>query len=119
MSELLVPVALVAIVVAVSAVARKLGMLAPILLVVVGIGLSFVPGMPDVHLDPELVIAGVLPPLLYVAAVETSVPAFRYNLRPILLLAVGLVLFTAACVGLVLHAVAPAIPLPAAFALGA
>ncbi|MGH3647540.1 MAG: Na+/H+ antiporter [Micromonosporaceae bacterium] len=119
MSELLIPTALVAVVVAVSAVAKRVGVLAPILLVTVGIGISFVPGVPAVELHPELVIAGVLPPLLYVAAIETSVPAFRYNLRPILLLAVGLVLFTAAAVGFTLHAVVPAIPLPAAFALGA
>ncbi|MGH3735752.1 MAG: Na+/H+ antiporter [Micromonosporaceae bacterium] len=119
MSELLILVALVAVVVAVCAAARRVGILAPILLVAVGIAISFVPGVPAVELHPELVIAGVLPPLLYVAALETSVPAFRYNLRPILMLAVGLVLFTAAVVGFVLHAVVPAIPLPAAFALGA
>ncbi|HEX6075723.1 MAG TPA: Na+/H+ antiporter [Micromonosporaceae bacterium] len=111
--------ALVALVVAVSAVAKRLGVLAPILLVAVGIAVSFVPGIPAVQLDPELVLVGVLPPLLYVAAIETSVPAFRYNLRPILLLAVGLVLFTTVVVGLVLHAVVPQIPLAAAFALGA
>jgi CPA1 family monovalent cation:H+ antiporter len=118
-SQLLMATVLVAVVVAVSAVARRFGVLAPILLVVVGIAMSFVPGVPTIELDPELVLAGVLPPLLYVAAIETSVPAFRYNLRPILLLAVGLVLFTAAAVGLVLHAVVPQIPLAAAFALGA
>jgi Na+/H+ antiporter len=118
-SGLLLTTALVALVVAVSAAARRLGVLAPILLVAVGIAVSFVPGVPAVELDPELVLAGVLPPLLYVAAIETSVPAFRYNLRPILLLAVGLVLFTTMLVGLVLHAVVPQIPLAAAFALGA
>ena len=83
-----------------AALARRLGLLAPILLVVLGLGLSFVPGFPEVRLDPELVLIGILPPLLYVAALETSVPAFRFNLRPILLLAVGLVLFTAFAVGL-------------------
>ena len=84
-----------------AALARRLGLLAPILLVVLGLALSFVPGFPQVRLDPELVLVGILPPLLYVAALETSVPAFRLNLRPILLLAVGLVLFTAFVVGLV------------------
>ncbi|MGH3656662.1 MAG: Na+/H+ antiporter [Micromonosporaceae bacterium] len=119
MSQLLILTALLAVVVAVAAVAKRFGVLSPILMVTVGIGLSLVPGVPVIELDPELVIAGVLPPLLYVAALETSVPAFRYNIRPILLLAVGLVLFTAATVGLVLHAVVPQVPLPAAFALGA
>ena len=72
-----------------AALARRLGLLAPILLVVLGLGLSFLPGFPQVRLDPDLVLVGILPPLLYVAALETSVPAFRLNLRPILLLAVG------------------------------
>jgi CPA1 family monovalent cation:H+ antiporter len=118
-SELLVPTALVAIVVAVTALAKRIGVLAPILLVAAGIGLSYVPGVPTIVLNPELVLAGVLPPLLYVAALQTSVPAFRFNLRPILLLAVGLVLFTTTVVGFTLHAVVPQIPLAAAFALGA
>lgn len=116
---LLTGVGLVVVVVVVSAIAQRLGALAPILLVATGVGLSYLPGMPSIQLDHELVLFGVLPPLLYVAAIETSVPAFRSLLRPILLLAVGLVLFTAACVGLVLHAVVPGLPLAVCFALGA
>jgi monovalent cation/hydrogen antiporter len=112
-------VGLFAVVVATTAVARRIGALTPILLVVVGIALSFVPHLPVFHLEPEVVLIGVLPPLVYVAALETSVPAFRFNLRPILLLAVGLVLFTAAAVGLALHALLPGVPLAACFALGA
>jgi CPA1 family monovalent cation:H+ antiporter len=117
--ELTEIVGLVAIVVAVSAVARRFRLLAPILLVVAGLGLSLVPGFPVMSLDPDLILIGVLPPLLYVAALETSVPAFRYNLRPILLLAVGLVLFTTFTVGFVVHALLPAAPLAICFALGA
>jgi len=86
-------VGLIAIVVAVSALARWLGLLQPILLVVVGLALSFVRGFPVPELDPELIIVGLLPPLLFVGALETSVPAFRFNLRPILMLAIGHVLF--------------------------
>ncbi|HEX6869854.1 MAG TPA: Na+/H+ antiporter, partial [Micromonosporaceae bacterium] len=112
-------VGLLAVVVAVAALSRKLGLLGPIALVVVGLGLSLVPGVPSVQLDPEFVLFGVLPPLLYVAALETSVPAFRTNLRPILLLAVGLVAFTTAVVGVVLHLLLPAVPLAACLALGA
>jgi monovalent cation/hydrogen antiporter len=112
-------VGLVAIVVVVSALARRLGLLAPILLVVVGLLLSQVDGFPVVRLDPEFILIGILPPLLFVAALETSVPAFRFNLRPILLLAVGLVLCTVAVVGLVVHALLPDVPLAACFALGA
>jgi CPA1 family monovalent cation:H+ antiporter len=103
----------------VSALARKLGALSPILLVIVGIVLSLIPIVPEIHLDPEIVLIGILPPLLYVAAVETSVPAFRYNLRPILLLAIGLVIFTTVCVGYGLHMLLPDVPLAATFALGA
>ena len=119
MAVLLILVGLVTVVVAVSGLAGRLGLLAPILLVMAGVALSFIPGVPHLRLDPQVVLVGILPPLLYVAAVETSVPAFRFNLRPILLLAVGLVLFTAACVGFAVHALLPEVPLAACFALGA
>src|SRR5215831_9911333 len=112
-------VGLIAVVVAVTAVARRFGLLTPILLVVVGLALSFVPGFPIPRLDPELVVVAILPPLLYVAAVEISVPAFRFNLRPILQLAVGHTLFIALIVGLVVHALMPNVPLAACLALGA
>jgi CPA1 family monovalent cation:H+ antiporter len=110
---------LTAVVVAVSAVSRKLGLLAPILQVVVGLVLSFVIPTHGFALSPEFVLIGVLPPLIYVAALETSVPAFRYNLRPIMLLAVGLVVFTAFTVGVVTKVMLPAAPLAICLALGA
>jgi CPA1 family monovalent cation:H+ antiporter len=110
---------LTAVVVAVSSAARRLGLLAPIALVLVGLGLSLIPGVPLPRLEAEFVLIGVLPPLLYVAALDTSVPAFRYNLRPILQLAIGLVLFTTFAVGLVTHALLPDVPLAACLALGA
>ena len=112
-------VGLVAIVVAVSAGARRFGLLTPIVLVIAGLALSLVPGFPTYHLESEFVLIGVLPPLLYVAALETSVPAFRYNLRPILLLAIGLVVFTAFAVGVVVSALQPGVPFSICFALGA
>jgi monovalent cation/hydrogen antiporter len=112
-------VGLVAIIVIAAALARRLGLLAPIVLVVVGLALSFVPGLPEFRLDPEVVLVGILPPLIYVAAKEISAPDFRFNLRPILLLAVGLVLFTAFAVGLVVHAILPQVPFAACLALGA
>lgn len=102
-----------------AALARRLGLLAPILLVVLGLALSFLPFFPHVRLDPDLVLVGILPPLLYVAALETSVPAFRLNLRPILLLAVGLVIFTAFVVGTVVHWFLPELPYAICLALGA
>ncbi len=112
-------VALVAISVLGAALARRLGFVAPLVLLVAGLALSYVPGFPEAHLEPELVLIGILPPLLYVAALQTSVPAFRRALRPILLLAVGLVLFTAFAVGIVVHLLLPAVPFAACVALGA
>jgi CPA1 family monovalent cation:H+ antiporter len=112
-------VALVAISVLGAALARRLGFVAPLVLLVAGLALSYVPGFPEAHLEPDLVLIGILPPLLYVAALQTSVPAFRRALRPILLLAVGLVLVTAFAVGIVVHLLLPAVPFAACVALGA
>ncbi|GAA0574096.1 Na+/H+ antiporter [Paractinoplanes ferrugineus] len=112
-------VVLVAISVIGAALARRLGFVAPLVLLVAGLGLSYVPGFPEAELEPELVLIGILPPLLYVAALQTSVPAFRRALRPILLLAVGLVLVSAFVVGFVVHWLLPDIPLAACVALGA
>jgi CPA1 family monovalent cation:H+ antiporter len=112
-------VVLVAISVVGAALARRLGMVAPLVLLVAGLGLSYVPGFPEAHLEPHLVLVGILPPLLYVAALQTSVPAFRQALRPILLLAIGLVLVTALVIGFVVHLLLPDVPLAACIALGA
>ncbi|MDT4994813.1 MAG: monovalent cation/hydrogen antiporter, partial [Actinoplanes sp.] len=112
-------VAIVAISVVGAALARRLGFIAPLVLLVGGLVLSFVPGLPEIHIRPELVLIGILPPLLYVAALQTSIPAFKRWLRPILLLAVGLVVLTAFAVGTVVHLLVPAIPYAACLALGA
>ena len=112
-------VVLVAISVLGAALARRLGFIAPLVLLVAGLGLSFVPGLPEVEVEPELVLIGILPPLLYVAALQTNVVAFRRALRPILLLAVGLIVVTAFAVGAVVHALLPEVPLAACIALGA
>jgi Na+/H+ antiporter len=119
MESIVDTVVLLSIAVLGAALARRFGLLAPIVLLVAGLGLSLVPGFPEVHLDHELVLIGILPPLLYVAALQTSVPAFKFNLRPILLLAVGLVLFTAFVVGSVVHWLLPQVPFAACVALGA
>ncbi|MET8152327.1 Na+/H+ antiporter [Actinoplanes sp. NPDC049668] len=112
-------VVLVAIAVLGAALARRLGFIAPLVLLVAGLGLSYMPGLPHFEVEPELVLIGILPPLLYVAALQTSVIAFRSALRPILLLAVGLVVVTAFAVGFVVHALLPGVPLAACVALGA
>jgi CPA1 family monovalent cation:H+ antiporter len=119
MESIVVTVVLVAISVLGAALARRLGFIAPLLLLVAGLGLSFIPGRPEFEIEPELVLIGILPPLLYVAALQTNVVAFRQALRPILLLAVGLVVVTAFAVGFVVYALLPGVPLAACVALGA
>jgi monovalent cation/hydrogen antiporter len=99
--------------------AEKIDIPAPFVLILVGIAASYVPGIPDVELSEEVVLFGLLPPLLYAAAQGTSLVDFRANRRPILLLSVGLVAFTALGVGWVAHALLPGISWPIAFAIGA
>jgi len=84
-------------------VARRLDVAPAILLMLAGVGLAFVPGMPKVELPPELVLLLVLPPLIYSAGVAMSWREFKNNLRPIVLLAVGCVIFTAAMVAAATH----------------
>jgi Na+/H+ antiporter len=104
---------------AVTAVSRRMRLPAPLTLVVAGLAISAIPGVPDYQLDPDLVLFGILPPLLYSAALDSSAIQIRANIRPIALLAVGLVLFSTACVGLVAWWLAPGLPLGAALALAA
>lgn len=104
---------------AVSALARRVGAAPPLVLVVVGLAVSFVPGIPDYELEPELILLLVLPPLLYSAALDSSVRGIKANLRPIGSLAIGLVLFTTLVVGFAAHALVPGLPLASAFVLGA
>ncbi len=83
--------------------ARRFNVAPAILLMLAGVGLAFVPGMPPVELPPQLVLLMVLPPLIYSASVAMSWREFRKNLRPIVLLAVGAVIFTAAMVAAATH----------------
>src|SRR5664280_335516 len=106
-------------VVIVNGIAGRIGLPAPILLVVAGVGVSFIPGAPDYQVNPELVLSVLLPPLLFAAAVESSVIAIRRLLRAITQLAIGMVLVTAFAVAFVLQMVMPEIPFAAALALGA
>jgi monovalent cation/hydrogen antiporter len=102
-----------------AAVACKLTLPYPIVLVISGLALSFVPRLPEVRLNPEIVFYFFLPALLYPAALFTSWRDFRRNLRQILLLAIGLVLATTVTIAWIAHAIVPALPWAAAFALGA
>ena len=98
--------------------ARRFDLPAPLLLVVIGIGASYLPFIEVFELSPELVLVGLLPPLLYSAAIRTSLVDVKANVKSIGLLAVGLVIFTTLLVGLVAYWLLP-IPLAAAFAFGA
>jgi len=102
-----------------TALAGRLGWSAPLMLIAVGVVASYLPFVPEVHLHHEVVLLGLLPPLLYATAIQTSLVDFNANRRPILLLSVGLVVFTAAGVGAVVHVLLPGISWPAAFAIGA
>jgi monovalent cation/hydrogen antiporter len=101
------------------ALARRILMPYPIFLVLGGLLLAVVPGVPAVRLGPEVVFLIFLPPILWAAAYFTSLRDFQANLRPIALLAVGLVLATTAAVAAVAHALMPGLGWPAAFVLGA
>ncbi|HEY7044053.1 MAG TPA: Na+/H+ antiporter [Nocardioidaceae bacterium] len=111
-------VVLAATVTLVSGLSRRAGVPAPLFLTLVGLVASYVPGVPDVEMTPDLVLVGFLPPLLYAAALKTSLVDFRANRRPIALLSVGLVVGTTLVVGVVTHWMLP-VDWPSAFALGA
>jgi CPA1 family monovalent cation:H+ antiporter len=111
--------ALVAVAGIVAGFARRLQWSEPLALVVIGIGISFIPHFLDIELTPDLILIGLLPPLLYAAAIRTSLVDFRANRRPLLVLSVGLVAFTAVTVGLAAWWVVPGTTLAAGFALGA
>ncbi|ORM37295.1 Na+/H+ antiporter [Williamsia sp. 1135] len=117
MNEGLLIVAVVAVIV--SALCRRYGLSGPLVLVVVGLGVGWIPGLPDLTLEPELVLFAILPPLLYSAAQDSSYVALRKNIRAVGLLAVGLPLATAAGVGVVAYYAVPDLPWAAAFVLGA
>ena len=110
--------AIAATAIAVTALAERINVSAPLLLILVGIGASFVPFIHEPELGSEVVLFGLLPPLLYSAALRTSVLDFKANRRSIGFLSVGLVIFTALGVGLVAWLLIP-IPFAVAFALGA
>ena len=110
---------LLMVVVTLVVIARRFAVPYPVLLVLSGLGLSFIPGLPVVKLNPDLVLFFFLPALIYPVALMTSWRDFRQNLRPILLLAIGLVLITTFAVGWMAHAFVPGLPWAAAFALGA
>ncbi len=101
------------------ALARKLGIPYPIFLVLAGLVLGFVPGLPKIELQPSMILILFLPPILQSSAYYMPVRDFRANLRSIGLLAIGLVLVSMVAVALVAHALIDGLPWGAAFLLGA
>lgn len=115
----LLTVGVLVLVVAIAMLAGRLGIATPLILVVVGIGISYIPGVPLISIDPEIILLGVLPPILYGAAVNVPVIDLRRNIGPISALSVVLVIISALVVGALLHLVIPEMPFAAAVALGA
>lgn len=109
--------ALLAVVILVASACERFGLPAPLILTIVGLGASFLPFV-HIELDSEVVLLWLLPPLLYAAAIQVSLIDFRSEIKPIGLLSVGLVVFTAFAVGGVTWWLLP-VPFAAAFALGA
>lgn len=110
---------IMAILIALSPVADKSKLPYPILLVVAGLLVGFVPGLPDLAMDPEVVFLIFLPPLLYDAASKTSWHEFRTLIRPISALAISLVFFTTIAVAVSAHYFIPGFSWPLSFLLGA
>lgn len=102
-----------------AAFSRRTGVATPLLLVLVGVAGSFLPGVPHPQVDPEVVLAGVLPPLLYATSVRLPVIDLRRNMRMIAWLSVVLVVLSAVVTGIVVHLVFPQVPLALGVALGA
>ena len=119
MIEILQILVLLLVVIAVVAVvAARLQIPPAILLVLTGVALALIPGLPAVELAPELVLLLVLPPVIYSSAVAMSWSEFRFNLRTISLLAVGCVVFTTVAVAASTHWFL-GLPWPVGFVLGA
>jgi len=109
---------LLAVLCLVAIIARRLDIAPSILLVLAGVGLALIPGLPRIELAPEFVLLVILPPFIYLAGVSMSWREFKFNLRPITLLAVGCVIFTAAAVAVAVH-FAFGLPWAVGFLLGA
>ncbi|WP_367320888.1 Na+/H+ antiporter [Streptomyces sp. HUAS ZL42] len=104
---------------AIAAAARRTPVPAPLLLVAVGLAVSYIPGVPDYTLDPDVVLPLLLPPLLYTSATDSSYLDLRAQMRPVGLLSVGYVLFATFAVGWAAYLLVPGLPLTAALVLGA
>jgi CPA1 family monovalent cation:H+ antiporter len=119
MQNIATVIILLALVTALAEVTDRIKIPYPILLVLSGIGIGLIPGLPSISLSPEVVFLIFLPPILYSAAWNTSWPDFKAAKRPITLLAIGCVIFTTCAVAWIAHTFIPNFGWPEAFVLGA
>src|SRR6187455_2628051 len=101
MANIATVIILLAVITALAEVTDKIRIPYPILLVLAGMGIGFVPGLPVISIDPEIIFLVFLPPVLYAAAWNTSWPDFKRAKRPITLLAIGCVIFTTCAVAII------------------
>lgn len=119
MEKFSIVIFILAVLVSLSALIEKIRIPHPVFFVVAGLAIGFIPVLPSLILDPEVVFVIFLPPLLYDAAFRTSWHDFKSNIRPITTLAVSLVFFTTISVAIVAHYFIPGFTWPLAFLLGA
>ncbi|MGZ8557269.1 MAG: Na+/H+ antiporter [Chitinophagaceae bacterium] len=119
MENFKVVVFIMAILISLTAIVNKRKLPFPILLVAAGLFIGFVPQLPNLQLDPEVIFIIILPPLLYDAASKTSWHEFRASIRPISALAITLVFFTTVAVAITARYLIPGFSWPLAFVLGA
>jgi Na+/H+ antiporter len=110
---------IMAVLISLSAIVDKLKLPYPVLLVITGLAIGFIPVLPDLPLDPDIIFLVFLPPLLYDAASRTSWRDFKTNIRPISALGISLVFLTTIAVGVTAHYFIPMFSWPLAFLLGA
>jgi Na+/H+ antiporter len=110
---------IMAVMIGASGVAQKVKLPVPVLLLFTGIGVGFLPTMPMLELNPEIIMLAFLPPLLYDAAFNISFKEFKTNIQTISALSIGLVFFNTAGIAVVTHFTIPGMDWPLAFVLGA
>jgi Na+/H+ antiporter len=110
---------IMAIMIGLSAVAEKIRLPYPVLLIIAGIGIGFIPAIPNIELNPEIVFLIFLPPLLYDAAFNISYQTFKTNINTIGTLAISLVFITASGIAIAAHYLIPGMSWPLSFVLGA
>ncbi len=119
MNNITIVIILLTVITALAELTERIKVPYPILLVLVGIAIGLLPGLPNITLDSDLVFLIFLPPVLYSAAWTTSWPDFKANIRPISLLAIGCVLFTTTMVAIIAHQFIPGFGWAESFVLGA